>query len=56
MAKGPRLALYLGIILVAVVLAVAITTWTPSPIAGSNSAGPIQPREVIYRPQHPLVY
>jgi hypothetical protein len=56
MAQGPGFALSVGIILVAVVLAVAITTWAASPIAGSDSAGPIPPRHVIYRPQHPLVY
>jgi ABC-type enterobactin transport system permease subunit len=46
----------LGIILIAVVIAAAITTWAASPIARSDSAGPTQAREVIYRPQHLLVY
>jgi hypothetical protein len=56
MAQRPGFALSVGIILVAVLLAVAITTWAPSRIAGSNSGGSIPPGEVIYRPQFPLVY
>ena len=45
----------LGIILVAVVIAAA-TTWAASLIAQSDSTGPTQAREVIYRPQHLLLY
>jgi hypothetical protein len=56
MSRGPGFALSLGISLVAVLIAVAIMTWAASPIAGSDSAGPTQAREVIYRPQHLLVY
>ena len=56
MSRGPGFALSLGISLVAVLIAVAITTWTASPISGSDSAVPTQAREVIYRPQHLLVY
>ena len=44
MAQAPRFAVSLGIILVAVVIAVAITTWAHSP------------KEVIYQPQYQLVY
>jgi ABC-type enterobactin transport system permease subunit len=51
-----RVRISLGIILVAVVIAAAITTWAASPIARSDSAGPTHAREVIYRPQHLLVY
>jgi hypothetical protein len=51
----PRVRISLGIILVAVIIAAAITTWAASPIARSDS-GPTQAREVIYRPQHLLVY
>jgi hypothetical protein len=52
-----RARICLGIILIAAVIAAAITTWTASsPIARSDSAGPTQAREVIYRPQHLLVY
>jgi hypothetical protein len=53
MSRGP---LSLGIILVAVVIAAAITTWAASTITGSDSAAPTQAREVIYRPQHLLLY
>jgi hypothetical protein len=56
MSRGPRFAVSLGIILVAVVVAAAITTWAASTLTGSNSAGPTQAREVIYRPQHLLLY
>jgi hypothetical protein len=48
MSRGFRTSL--GIILVAVVIAAAITTWVASPIARSDSAGP------TYRPQHLLLY
>ena len=51
-----RARISLGIILIAVVIAAAITTWAASPIADSDSAGPAQAREVIYLPQHLLVY
>jgi hypothetical protein len=54
MSRGPGFAFSLGIILVAI--AAAITTWAASPIAGSDSAGPTKAREVIYRPQHLLLY
>jgi hypothetical protein len=53
MSQVPRFAL---IISVAVVIAAAITTWAASPITGSDSVGPTQTREVIYRPQHLLLY
>jgi hypothetical protein len=53
MSRVPGFAL---IILVAVVIAAAITTWAASPITGSDSAGSTQAREVIYRPQHLLLY
>jgi hypothetical protein len=56
MSRGPGFAVSLGISLVAVLIAVAIMTWAASPIAGSDSAGPNQAGEVIYRPQHLLVY
>src|SRR5215470_6050674 len=45
----------LGIILVAVVIAAA-TTWAALLIARSDSTDPTQAREVIYRPQHLLLY
>jgi hypothetical protein len=51
-----RVRISLGVILVAAVIAAAITTWAASPIARSDSAGPTEAREVIYRPQHLLVY
>ena len=47
MSRAPRFALTLGISLVAVLIAVAITTWAASPITGSDSAGPTQARDVI---------
>jgi hypothetical protein len=50
MAQGPGFALSLGIILAAVLIAVATTMFPACPTAGSDSA------EVIYRPQHLLVY
>jgi hypothetical protein len=53
MTRGPGVAL---IVLVFGVIALAITTWAASPIAGNDSAGPNSPREVIYRPQHLLLY
>jgi hypothetical protein len=56
MAQGPRFALSLGTILTAVVIAVAITMWAGPPIPKSVSAAPTQPQEVIYRPQHLLLY
>jgi hypothetical protein len=56
MSRGPEFALSLGIILVAVVIAATITTWATSPIARSVSARPTQASEVIYRPQHLLLY
>jgi hypothetical protein len=56
MSRGPEFALSLGIILVAVVIAATIMTWATSPIAQSDSAGPTEAREVIYRPQHLLLY
>jgi hypothetical protein len=56
MSRGPGVGLSLGIILVAVLIAAAITTWAASPLTGSDSAGTTQGREVIYRPQHLLVY
>jgi len=56
MSRKPRFILSLGIILVAVVIAAAITIWVASPIVRSDSAGPTQAREVIYRPQHLLLY
>jgi hypothetical protein len=56
MSRAPGFALSVGISLVAVLIAVAITTWAASPIADSDSAGPAQAREVIYLPQHLLVY
>jgi hypothetical protein len=49
-----RARICLGIILIAAVIAAAITTWAAS--SPSDSAGPTQAREVIYRPQHLLVY
>jgi len=42
-----RVRISLGIILVGVVIAAAITTWAASPTTGS---------EPIYRPQYPRVY
>jgi hypothetical protein len=53
MSQVPRFAL---IISVAVVIAAAITAWAASRITGSDSAGPTHAREVIYRPQHLLLY
>jgi hypothetical protein len=52
----PRVRISLRIILVAVIIAAAITTWAASPIARSDSPGTTQAREGIYRPQHLLVY
>jgi hypothetical protein len=56
MSRGPGLGLSLGAILVAALIAAAITTWAASPLPGSNSPGTTQGTEVIYRPQHLLVY
>ena len=53
MSRVPGFAL---IILVAVVIAAAITMWAASPIARSDSARPTQASEVIYRPQYLLLY
>jgi hypothetical protein len=52
MSRGRGVRLSLRGILVAALIAAAITTWAASPIARSNSAEPTQAREVIYRPQH----
>jgi len=46
----------LAILLVAVAIAAAIQAWAASRLTGSDSAGGTQAREVIYRPQHLLVY
>jgi len=46
----------LAILLVAVAMTAAIKAWTASLLTGSDSAGATQAREVIYRPQHLLVY
>jgi hypothetical protein len=51
-----RVRISLGNILLAVVIAAAITTWAASPIARSDSARPTQASEVIYRPQYLLLY
>lgn len=56
MAQRPRFALSLGTILAAVVIAVAITMWAAPPIPKSVSAAPPQAQDVIYRPQHLLLY
>jgi len=56
MSRGPGVGLSLAGILVAALIAAAITTWAASPLTGSNSPGTSQGREVIYRPQHLLVY
>jgi hypothetical protein len=56
MSRRPGVRLSLGGILVTALIAAAITTWAASPIAQSDSAEPTQAREVIYRPQHLLVY
>jgi hypothetical protein len=56
MAQGPSFALSLGTILAAVVIAVAITMWGGPPSPNSVSAAPTQPQDVIYRPQHLLLY
>jgi len=45
----------LAIVLAAAAIAAAIKTWAAMP-TGSDSAGATQAREVIYRPQHLLVY
>jgi hypothetical protein len=47
MSRGSGFGLSLGILLVAVLIAAAITTW---------AAGSMAPTEAIYRPQHLLVY
>jgi len=47
MSRGPRVGLSLGVILLAALIAAAITTW---------AASPITPSEPIYRAQYPLVY
>jgi hypothetical protein len=54
MAHGPGFALGVGLILA--VIAVAITMWAARPMQESVSAAPTPPHEVIYRPQHWLVY
>jgi hypothetical protein len=56
MSRKPGVGLSLGVILVAALIAAAITTWAASPPTRSESAGTTQGREVIYRPQHLLVY
>jgi hypothetical protein len=56
MSRGRGVRLSLRGILVAALIAAAITTWAASPSALSDSAGTTQGREVIYRPQHLLVY
>jgi hypothetical protein len=47
MSRGSGFGLSLGILLVAVLIAAAITTW---------AAGSMAPTEAIYRPHHLLVY
>jgi len=47
MSRGPGVRLSLAVILIAALIAAAITTWAASPITAS---------EPIYRPQYPLVY
>jgi hypothetical protein len=54
MAQGSGLALSLAIILA--VIAVAITMWAAPPMQEGVSAAPTPAQDVIYRPQHWLVY
>jgi hypothetical protein len=56
MAQGPGFALSLGTILATVVITVAITMWAAPPIPNSVSAAPTRAQEVVYRPQHLLLY
>jgi hypothetical protein len=58
MAQEPdRLAFRFGVVIAVAVIVVAIMTWAaPLPNPKSFSAGPIPPREVIYRPQHLNLY
>jgi hypothetical protein len=53
MAQGSGFALSLGIL---AVIAVAITLWAAPPMQESVSAAPTSAQDVIYRPQHWLVY
>ena len=56
MSRGPGVGLSLRGILVVALIAAAVTTWAASPLTRSDSAGTPQGGEVIYRPQHLLVY
>jgi len=55
MSRGPGVGLSLGVILVATLIAAAIT-WGASPLTRSDSAATTQGTEVIYRSQHLLAY
>lgn len=54
--KPDRLAFIFGMALAMAMTVLVITTWAGPPAPESDSAGPIPPKETIYRPQHLNVY
>ena len=51
--KPDRLTFVFGMVLAMAVTILAITTWAAP---RGDSAAPISPREIIYRPQHLSLY
>ena len=57
MAQEPdRLAFRFGVVIAVAMIVLAIMTWAAPSIPESASAGPMPPRDVIYRPQHLNLY
>jgi hypothetical protein len=51
-----RLEFIFGMVLAMAVTILAITTWAAPPNPESDSAVPLSPREMIYRPEHRNLY
>jgi len=57
MAQEPdRLAFRFGVVIAVAMIVLAIMTWAAPSNPESASAGPMPPRDVIYRPQHLNLY
>jgi hypothetical protein len=54
--KPDRLTFVFGMVLAMAVTILAITTWAAPPNPESDSAAPLSPREMIYRPEHRNLY
>ena len=54
--KPDRLAFIFGMAVAMAMTILAITTWAAPPNPESDSAAPLSPREMIYRPEHRNLY